>query len=290
MDERDFEVLLAINKFRNITQAAESLYVTQSALSKRITAIENELSTKLLIRSRKGVHFTPEGEELLKGVEAASTILQHTREKLDYSKDIISGNLNAGISINYTLYRLPSILAEYQQAFPDVTMHISTDNSRKLYNQLLRGEIDIAIIRGDYPWKGKKLLISEENICAIKSWKNQDTDFKDLQYIGRKTDLPFEQDLVHWFHENTIDLKNQTAYVDNLTTCVELVKVTDSWTIVPEICLDTFDGVINPLTFANGTPFVRSTYLMYSDTIEELPQIREFVNVIKKKHTKENFK
>ncbi|XJS10537.1 LysR family transcriptional regulator [Aerococcaceae bacterium WGS1372] len=281
MDERDFEILSVVNTYRNITKAAEALYVTQSALSKRISAIENELDTQILIRSRNGVYFTPEGEELLEGVEKVRKILQFTREKLVNSNGTISGNLTVGVSINYTLFRLPKVLAAYQQRFPNVTMHISSDNSRKLYNQLLQGRIELVIVRGEYPWKGKQVLISREKICAIKSRKNQDKDFSELNYIGRKTDLSYERELVQWFHENNIDLTKQTAYVDNLTACVELVKAANSWTIVPEICLDQFDGEIYPLTFEDGSPFVRSTYLIYSQAVGELPQVREFINLIK---------
>ena len=50
MDERDFELLTALDKTKNITHAADLLYVTQSSLSKRINAIEQELDIKLLIR------------------------------------------------------------------------------------------------------------------------------------------------------------------------------------------------------------------------------------------------
>ena len=52
MDEKDFEMLHVLNATRNITRAAEQLYMTQSALSKRIKAIEKELDQTIIIRSR----------------------------------------------------------------------------------------------------------------------------------------------------------------------------------------------------------------------------------------------
>ena len=57
MDERDFELLDILEKTKNITHAADLLYVTQSSLSKRITAIENELGVTLLILSL--IHILP---------------------------------------------------------------------------------------------------------------------------------------------------------------------------------------------------------------------------------------
>ena len=59
MNERDFELLSALNQTKNITRAADLLYITQSALSKRINALEEELGTTLILRSRQGIHFTP---------------------------------------------------------------------------------------------------------------------------------------------------------------------------------------------------------------------------------------
>lgn len=93
MDERDFELIITLNETQNITHAAERLYISQSSLSKRISAIEKELGICLLLRSKQGVHFTPEGEEVL----------------------------------------LRSKEAAYHNKYPHVNTHITTDQSRKLY-------------------------------------------------------------------------------------------------------------------------------------------------------------
>lgn len=281
MDERDFEVLLALDQTRNITHAAKLLYVSQSSLSKRINAIENELKVKLLIRSRKGVYFTSEGEEVLTSIRKVSNELQTMRQRLDLSKNIVSGYLQAGISLNYSLFKLPEVLSEYRRQFPHVNMHVITDHSRKLYNQLLEGTIDIAVVRGDYPWKGEKILLDRENICAIKSKNNHEKSFSELPYIGRKTDLAFERELLQWMHENGYSDQNNGLYVDNITTCVEMVKLDGGWAIVPEICLKDFEGDIVPLKFADGEPFVRPTYLMFSDIVLELPQIKAFIALLR---------
>ena len=65
MDEKDFELLEALDETRNITHAADKLYMTQSALSKRIKSMEQELGVEILLRSRQGIRFTPAGEKVL---------------------------------------------------------------------------------------------------------------------------------------------------------------------------------------------------------------------------------
>jgi DNA-binding transcriptional LysR family regulator len=281
MDERDFELLITLNETQNITHAADKLYISQSSLSKRIRAIEKELGICLLLRSKQGVHFTPEGEEVLIRSKEAAHQLKLMRDNLDAKKGYVCGTLKAGVSINYALYSLPDVLASYRKKYPHVNTHITTDQSRKLYLCILDGTIDIAILRGEYDWNSNKLLLSREKICAIYSEKDKDRSLHDIPFIGRKTDMEFERELTQWLHENGFQTNNYGIYVDNITTCVEMVKRGLGWAIVPEICLKDFEGCIKPLYFANGEPLVRSTYVLYSENASLLPQVKAFIDLVK---------
>ena len=281
MDERDFELLKVLKETGNITHAADRLYITQSSLSKRINAIEKELNTCILLRSRQGVHFTPEGEIVLKRVSEAACLLDIMRTELESQKGYICGTLNAGVSINYALYQLPELLADYHRKYPHVTTRISTDQSRNLYQQISSGKIDVAVIRGEYDWKGEKILLNRENVCAIRSKNDEKRSLHALPFIGRKTDTQFEREISQWMREKHLQPKNNGIFVDNITTCVEMVKRGLGWSIVPEICLKDFDGIADPLVFENGEPFVRSTYIMYNNNVMELPQVKAFIDLLK---------
>jgi len=282
MDERDFKLLATLNKTRNITQAADILYISQSSLSKRIRGIERELGVALMLRSRQGIHFTAAGETVLKHTQEAAKQLALMRKAIEASRDYICGTLNAGISINYALYCLPDLLASYRKKHPHVNMQITTDQSRKLYIQLQHGIIDVAILRGEYDdWKGQKILLSREKICAIHT-QEESKPLTEIPYIGRSTDAEFERELAQWMHENNIRPdEDHGIYVDNITTCVEMARRGLGWGIVPEICLKDFTGCVRPLFFANGEPLMRSTYIMYSSQILDLPQVRSFIDLVK---------
>lgn len=281
MDERDFELLITLKETGNITHAADRLYITQSSLSKRIHAIEKELNTNILLRSRQGVHFTPEGEIVLKRVSEAACLMDIMRNELESQKGYICGTLNVGVSINYALYQLPELLASYHQQYPHVTTRISTDQSRNLYQQIVNNKIDAAVIRGEYDWKGEKILLNRENVCAIRSSGDANRSLHSLPYIGRKTDPQFEREISQWMREKHLHPKSNGIFVDNITTCVEMVRRGLGWSIVPEICLKDFDGIVEPLTFDNGEPFVRSTYIMYNNNVMELPQVSAFIELLK---------
>ena len=165
-DEKDFELLQALADSRNITKAADKLYITQSALSKRIRAIERELGVEQL-PSHQGIRFTPSGEAVLAHSRAAAREMDQMRRNLDALQGVICGTLNAGISIHYALYRLPDAMADYHRTYPNVKLQITTGQSRHLYRQMLEGSLDVAVIRGEYPWDGMQFLLSQENICVI---------------------------------------------------------------------------------------------------------------------------
>ena len=284
MTERDFETLEILNRTKNITHAADLLYINQSALSKRIIAIEEELGVTLMVRSRQGIHFTPEGEKVLYYSQEAKKLLELMREDLKDDNKVISGTLRAGISINYSQYNLPQILSEYKKKFPNVTTHITTEYSRNLFFKITNGEVDIAIVRGEFPWNENKILLEEENICLIYNNQDIDKDLSELQYIGRKTDTTFEREIAQWLRENDLKIKKEGIYVDNINTCVEMVNQGLGWAIVPEICLKSFKGQIKPLVFKNGQAFTRSTYLLYSNSVAKLPQVREFIKIIQNRN------
>lgn len=280
MDEIDFKLLAILKETQNITRAADLLYVTQSSLSKRIAAIEQELGITLILRSRQGIVFTPAGEIVLAGTVLAAEQLKQMRETLDAGRGYICGTLHAGISVNFALYHFPDILSAYRTLYPRVDTHITTDHSRKLYAQLTEGAIEVAIVRGDYPWKGERILLERETICVIYHEKFRGMSLAGIPYIGRKTDITFEREVARWMRENHLAPKQHGICVDSITTCVEMVNRGLGWAIVPEVCLQEFDYIVQPLNFHNGEPFVRSTYIMYFDTVLQLPQVKAFIDTV----------
>ncbi|MGN0708443.1 MAG: LysR family transcriptional regulator [Faecalibacterium sp.] len=103
MDEKDFELLRTLGETKNITRAAEKLFTTQSALSKRVKSLEEEFGVEILMRSRQGIRFTPAGEAMLAHADAAARQMEQLRRDLCSLDGIVGGSLVAGISINYAL-------------------------------------------------------------------------------------------------------------------------------------------------------------------------------------------
>lgn len=283
MDEKDFELLQALADCKNITKAAEKLYITQSALSKRIQALEEELGARLLLRSRQGVRFTPEGETVLEYTRQAAEELNKMRAQLDEARQEVCGSLKAGVSINYAEYWLPDILAEYHKRYPKVQLQVSTGKSRELYRKMLAGTMDAAILRGDYSWDGIRVELSRERVCLICAEAQKDRPLSEYPMIGRKTDALFESQMLRWLNEQGLSGRASGISVDSITACVEMVRRGLGWSIVPEIALKGFEGQVTPCFFGDGTPFVRKTVLLCREESMALPQVRAFAELLQEK-------
>ena len=281
MDDQDYRLLMMLEQTRNITHAADRLYITQSSVSKRIYSLEKALDVTLMIRSRQGIHFTPEGEIVLRHVHKIQSELNLMQQKLKEAQGVIAGTLRAGISINYALYRFPDQLAAYRNKYPLVNTQITTANSRELYRALIKNQIDLAILRGEYNWNGERLLLAREKLCVITSSADAGRPLDTFPQIARRTDAELEREIAQWMRENNLSAGTGGILVDNIATCVEMVRRGLGWGIVPEICLSGFSGSIQPIYFANGEPLLRSTYLMYSANALKLPQLRAFVELLK---------
>lgn len=281
MDEKDFEILSILNETRNITRAAKQLYITQSALSKRIKAIETELGIEMLIRSRQGIRFTPAGEAVLTHSTCAAREMELMRRHIDTMNEEICGTLNTGISINFALYKLPDILADYHKKYPKVNLQITTGQSRHLYRQMLDGSLDIAVLRGEYPWDGIQFLLSQENTCLVYNQEYEGTPLSDYLYISHKTDIYQSAMMTRWMHEQNLNPRTNGVCVDSITACTEMVKRGIGWGLLPEIALENFHGCKKPCTFIDGEPFIRRTYILCQREAVELPQVNAFMEILK---------
>ena len=284
MDTKDFTILKVLGETGSITRAAELLFMTQPALSKRIKLMEAEFGRELLIRSHQGIHFTPAGEKVLQFSKGAALAMDKLKQELDLSKGEICGTLRAGYSLSYGTYRLAGQLAEYYRSYPKVNLQIIMDQSGQLYQQMLDGALDIAIIRGEYTWERGRYLLAEEKVYMVCSRENQDRKLEEYPYISRETDPYLSGQLLRWLREKEISTESSRICVDNITTCEELVESGVGLAILPEIALENFSGVKKPLAFKNGEPFIRRTYVFCQREALKLPQVDAFIKVIRKMH------
>lgn len=288
MDEKDYELLLELNESKNITKTAQKLYMTQPAITKRIQKMEEELQCTLFLRSKKGILFTPAGEQIL---PYASEILANSRklkEQVSACQNQVCGTLRLGSSLNFSHYQLPRIIKAYTDRYPLVDVQITTGQSKHLFQLLNRDEIAIAIMRGRYVWDEAIQLISSEPMCFVCSKENQGRSLSEYSYICRHTDSDLSARIDRWLTAHDLAQIRPHMWIDSIDTCKEMARYGLGWCILPRICLDDFDGYIEELYMEDGSPFLRNTYVLYKHQYAELPQVKLFLDALLGSSVSEN--
>lgn len=149
MEFRLLEYFLAVAREQNITAAAESLHISQPALSTQLKALETELGKQLLIRGVKGsrkVILTEEGMILRKRAEEMVSLMRRTEEEISGSNETISGNVFIGTGETETVRLFAQVAKKMQQKYPDIRYHISSGNAEHVLEYLDKGLIDFGLL------------------------------------------------------------------------------------------------------------------------------------------------
>ncbi|WP_042162466.1 LysR family transcriptional regulator [Paenibacillus gorillae] len=147
MEIRDMHIFLAVANEGSITRAAEKLEYVQSSISIRIQQLENELHTVLFIRQRQGVQLTTSGQILKSYVEKILSLTQEAVQAVS-DKSTPQGPLRIGCLETTAAIRLPNILADYHQSYPEVDLTLKTGTTDELVKLVLKFELDGAFVAG----------------------------------------------------------------------------------------------------------------------------------------------
>ena len=141
----------------SFSTAASQNFITQSAVSQQLRALEAKYRCKLLERSRSGAKPTPQGEILYR---ASREIIDRYREvetELQHSGRVVDGHLRVAIVYSVGLHELPAYLKEYLRNYPQVNVHVEYSRPNKIYDNVIAGHIDLGIVA--YPQKHPQIVI-----------------------------------------------------------------------------------------------------------------------------------
>lgn len=130
----------------NLSRAAERLGITQPALTMALRRLEHTLGVELFHRSKKGVRLTKAGELFLREAKSLADQFERVTKVLGRSVDELRGSYKIGCHMSVALYSLPQTLPKLLADFPELTLEMYHDLSRKIAERVIRGELDIAIV------------------------------------------------------------------------------------------------------------------------------------------------
>ena len=133
----------AVVRLGSFSRAAEELYIAQPTISLHIRQLEEELQTKLLVRTTKSIEVTDKGREVY---EYAVSILQLKDRITEKCSDSSARVVRLGASTIPSAYILPEVLPAYVRQHPAIYFTIDQGDSRSVTEKVLEGVIDIGLV------------------------------------------------------------------------------------------------------------------------------------------------
>ncbi|NBO31003.1 MAG: LysR family transcriptional regulator [Cyanobacteria bacterium WB6_1B_304] len=144
-------ILKAIAAEGSFKRAADSLYVSQPAVSLQVQNLERQLDVPLFDRGGRRAQLTEAGYLLLSYGEKILTLCQETCRAIEDLQHLQGGTLVVGASQTTGTYLLPRMIGMFRQRYPDVTVQLHVHSTRRTAWSVANGQIDLAIIGGEIP-------------------------------------------------------------------------------------------------------------------------------------------
>lgn len=263
MDYNKIESFISIVETGSITGAAEKLFISQSTLSDRLTALEEELDTRLIHRGpgNKKIELTEKGVDFL-DFAARYIDLNKEIEEWKQNRQRTHLKISAPQSVNSHLFhRFYKKYLESDQDHLDISSHWN----RTIYNMVYSFETDIGIV--SRPYQSKQIItepLLEEPLMVV--YDQRYADYDDLKQLDKKNQIymgwgpAYEE----WYHQHWDPNESPKITLDSPKLLMSYLESADAWAIVP-LCL------YNEITNENqhikeveeNLPIKRILYIIY---------------------------
>jgi len=148
LESQDLRIFKCVAEEKSLSKAAEALGYVQPHSSHRIKNLEEELGTKLLIRTNRGVTLTNEGEALFSYAQRILLLMEEAKAEVNPNK--FKRSLIIGASQTISAIKIPSLFSSFLKEQQNIEVKIKTDRKQVLQEMLSYGEIDGLFLSGTY--------------------------------------------------------------------------------------------------------------------------------------------
>lgn len=148
IETRLLRYFLAVAGEQNITKAAESLFVTQSTLSKQMMDLEKQLGKKLFIRGKRKLTLTEEGVFLRSRAREILELLDNTETAFHTDAENLRGDISIGCGETVAMDTIAELFEKFHEKYPGVKFHLYSGDADAVLEKLDRGLVDMGLLLG----------------------------------------------------------------------------------------------------------------------------------------------
>ena len=290
---RQLKYFVAIVDCNSFTEAAEKCFISQSAISQQINALEEDLGVKLIKRENRKFSLTPAGEYFYHEAKVIEDKLQEIRRETVRLGSDDELHLKIGYLASYDGAELQSTIMEFAKIYPEVVVSVSKGTHEDLYFSLKNGEVSLVLndqrrafsdeyenfvlnqspayieVASSHRLAAKKFVTTkelEEYPCILVATKGRETTERD-------------------FYANTLGIGKQFLFTESLDEARLMAMSGRGYLLVESVKRQTSSPLIRlEVRRDDNRPIVR-TYCAFWAKVRTGYYIEEFADILRKKFT-----
>lgn len=236
MKDHQLKALVHVADSGSIRAAAREMHLSQSALTKALRELEEDVGAELLTRSYRGVDFTPAGRALLVRARLALATLEKAREEVR----LLRGGAGARIAIALTplvaASVLPRVLEDFRRLQPDAELRLEEGLLTNVVPGLIEGRLDFAVALAnpqDLPYEVEFERLADipaapagrigHPLAGAKRWD----ELRGARWVLNLTGASQGSHLVRWLEAQGIDVPANTIQCASPMLMLEMMRRTD---------------------------------------------------------------
>lgn len=281
MEISDLELFIALSKDLNMTKTADRLYIAQSSVSYRLKNLEQEFGVPLVTRGKSGILLTSEGKYFLQYAQTVVQQYHNAKNQLQSFDGQIKGELRIGVASVLALNVFPQILKSFYKLYPNIEIYLRSSPSNRVDQMLERNEISAVVTRGEPIWGEEKYLLYEEPVGLVSTFPLNINSLVDYPFLSHPHSN-INTLINAWWRQNFSVPQKTIMEVDNTDICLKMLLQGLGWTILPAVGLADYPSLyFKTLTWSDGTPLTRKTYLLVRTSSLGYPLVQILIRFLK---------
>ena len=159
MADRRLQVFHTVARLLSFTKAAETLHMTQPAVTFQVRQLEEYFNTRLFDRTHNRISLTEAGARVFQFSDKIFELYGEMENAVREMTGEISGSLTIGASTTIAEYMLPALLGDFRAKYADVTVHLKVSNTDGIVSMVENNTIDLGVVEA--PVSNKNLVVDE---------------------------------------------------------------------------------------------------------------------------------
>jgi DNA-binding transcriptional LysR family regulator len=284
MDTEKCNILLRVVQAGSLSAAASELGYTPSGVTRAVNALEKELGFPVLARTSRGVTLTKDGEQVMPAVRELVHWDRHIRELSAQIRGLVTGEITIGAYFSVAANWLPPIIRDFQEAYPDICIHVAEGGNSQLREWLDERKIDCVIL-SQRPYDGDWIFLQRDELMVwlpANHRRAHDTSFPVQEISGEDfiEEFPGLDTDIEWLRRTEpLQLNVKFTAADNYTT-YRMVEAGLGVSINNKLMTASWQGHVVVLPM--DPPHYINLGIAIPSLKEASPAVRTFISYVKK--------